>query len=279
MTGSTGFIGSHLVSRLKQEGIEPKLFDRKLYSLEDKNSLVEFVRDCDTVFHLAAINDPSDPEVFKVNVLGTANLLDVVKTAGANPKVIFTSTIGVYKPPEKGRIVDEMYEISPRNRYTLSKLLCEELFKYSSRVESVNSVILRLSNVYGPGDRVGRSVTSNFLDAAKKGSPLILYGSGDQTRDFVFIDDVIEALLLAASTDLDMNPSVINICSGEETSIKKLASLVKEISEKKVNIVQKDPNVSGGGFWRGSNELAHKLLNWTPAVSLEEGLKLTYRNI
>lgn len=279
VTGATGFIGGHLVKALKKKKVRVKIFDRKRHSLSDVNSLLDLVDSCDTAFHLAAINNPDSPDLFKVNVLGTANLLEAISKFSRGCRIVYPSTIGICRIPNKGEVVNETCEVHPRNKYVLSKFLSEELIRYYSDVEDVTAVILRISNVYGPEDKVGRSITANFIEGIKNGKEITLYGNGSQTRDFVYVDDLVEAMIKAGLSRLKDNLVTVNICSGEETSLKTLISLIEELSGKKALVVRKNPNVSGGGFWRGDNRLASQLLGWRPKVALREGLRKTLEQV
>lgn len=276
ITGAGGFVGSHLVSRLKKlKNTRLKTLDREKHSLEDKKSLLGLVDGCDLIFHLAAINNPISSELFKINTLGTANILEAIKEKAPRSRLVFPSTFAVYRTPNKGEKVTENFELAPRNRYGLSKLLTEEIVRYYSNIEGIKSVILRLSNVYGPGIEPFRhSVVATFFDLIKKGKPLTINGDGRQTRDFVYIDDIVDALV--ASAGLKSNFEVVNACSGEEISIKALVGAVGEVIGKRVRVTYQKADLSGGGFWRGDNAKAKKVLGWKPKTDFKLGLKKTW---
>lgn len=274
VTGAGGLLGLHLVKILRRRrDINLKIFDRRKHSLEKPEILSNLVKNCEVIFHLAAVNSPNDPDVFKVNVLGTSNLLDALVINKVNCQIIFPSTFGVYKTPVSGQKIDENFEVYPRNRYGISKFLSEELIRLYSG-DSIKSRILRISNVYGPGDRPGRSAVANFFEKIKKGEAIEVYGNGLQTRDFIYLDDVVRAMINSMDAGLKNNVVTLNVCSGEETSINKLIEFIEKICNKTVKIKYKEPNKSGLGYWRGDNNKAKKLLNWAPKISLEKGLKL-----
>lgn len=279
VTGSSGFIGKHLVDKLRQEGIEIKSFSRGKHSLFEKNSLLRLVEGCDTVFHLAAENNPSSPDVFKVNVLGTANLLAAISLLKRECNLIFPSSFAVYRIPKKGQVISENFELAPRNEYGLSKLLCEEIITHYPGNKFI-STILRVSNVYGPGDGVGRSVISNFFNQINHNGNLIINGDGNQTRDFIYVDDVVNAMILAASRSGKEKVRIINVCSGSGTSLNELVSLLGKMTEKNFSVIyNKKVNLSAEGFWEGNNFLIKRLLGWKPEIILKNGLLLTWKLI
>lgn len=278
VTGATGFIGRHLVEALSAQRVEVRLFDPRKHSLQDKNSLIGLVRGSNLVFHLAAKNFPDDPELWEVNLLGTANLLEAIIETAPLAKFVFPSSFAVYRVPKRGEVINEGFETLPMNRYGLSKLLAEEIIKFYSRTKRLRAVILRISNSFGPGDRVGRSVVANFVKALKGGERITIYGDGSQTRDFVYVRDVTDSLLKSAEYEFE-NAPVINICSGREKSLNKLLRTLESISGRKSVVAYKREGGAGGGFWRGDNSSAGKLLSWFPKTSLEEGLRKTWEGV
>lgn len=278
ITGASGFIGGHLVKRLRNEGLEVSIFDETKHSLEKRDDLLKLLTGCDTIFHLAAINDPEDKNLFRVNVLGTIELLEAVKIRSPGARFVFPSSFAVYKTPKKGEKIAENFETSPRNKYGLSKLLAEEVIRFYANQGAVKAFILRMSNVYGPRDRAG-SVVTNLFNSAKKGKKVTIHGGGGQTRDFVYVKEVIEAFYLAANFNGPDKFKTVNICSGKETSLKKLVSLVEEVIGKKIVVKFGPRNTSGGGYWQGKNLLAKKLFGWKQSLSLKDGLNLTWEKI
>lgn len=273
VTGASGFVGSGLVKVLrKNKGTFVREFDTAInskQSLLDKKAVLSKVRGCDTVFHLGAINDPSVSDIYDVNVEGTFNLLEALEQV-PGCHLIFASSFAVYRMPKKGEVVDERFEVLPRNRYGLSKLLAEDLIARAIKTSNLKADILRSSNIYGPGMAPNRhSVVSTFFNQVAQNKPITIAG-GTQTRDFIYIDDVVSAFV--ASAENLKGGNILNICSGEEISIRNLASLMFEVSGKKAKYTYLK-GVGGGGYWKGSNRLAKSKLKWKPNTNLTLGLE------
>lgn len=276
ITGADGFIGSRIVELLAAEGIcEVRPFNHSRHNLMDPESLKILLRGCRWVIHLAGVSNPLSPDVYKINVDGTDNLLRAIADTKPAPVLIFASSFAVYKVPKKGDLVDEKYPVEPRNRYGESKLAAERLIAACSRKDGIKALILRISNVYGPGILPGRhSVVANFIDALARGQEIKITGDGTQTRDFIYIDDVARAFV--STLEESRNFDILNICSGKETSINSLLNLLQRYTgnEGKTAYV---PGNEVGGFWRGDNAEARKILGWLPRFSLEDGLELTVK--
>lgn len=275
ITGSQGFLGKKLVYKLKEKKHIVYLYDIKLnpkHNLEENSTLSKLIDKVDVVYHLAAINTPRDDRIVKVNVLGTLNVLKLVDKSPKKQKLIFPSSFAVYKTPRRNQLVSESHPTVPRNEYGLTKLMGEEIVKYYIHNKSIEGLILRMANIYGHGDVVNRSSIAGFIDNIKKGNKITIYGSGRQTRDFVYVDDVVDALVAALTYKPSIKNHTINICSGKSTSINKSVQIIGEILGKKVKITYKNENYSGGGYWKGDNRVAKKLLNWQPKVSFREGI-------
>lgn len=241
--------------------------------IKDDSLLLKSIEGSDVVFHLAGISDSQDPGLMKVNVIYTDAIMAAVNKAASRPKIVFPSSFAVYRAPRKGEIIDEYFETFPRNKYGVSKLMAEELIQFYARAHRIPSVILRLANVYGSGIQPFKhSVVATFLHQVKNGMAITIAGDGLQTRDFIAVDDVVEAMYLAARTPLPQG-SVLNICSGQETSINELAELISRLTNREAKVEYQTENDSGSGFWRGDNLQAKSLLRWKPKASLESGLR------
>jgi len=288
VTGGAGFIGSNLVDRLINEGYKVFVIDNlsggKKENLNKKaifykddiyhlNKILPLFKEIDYVFHLAAnprvvfsVENPIESHKFNVN--GTLNVL-YASYKNKVKRLIFASSSAVYgnikKLPLKENTIP--HPISP---YGLHKLIGEFYCKLFSNLYNLETVCLRYFNVYGPRmDPEGpyALVIGKFLKLKKENKPLTIYGDGKQTRDFVYIDDVVLANILAMKSKKVGKGEVINICSGKNYSISYIAKL---IGGKKVYLHPRKGEVR---HTLGDNSLAKKLLNWQPKIDLEEGIK------
>ncbi len=289
VTGGAGFIGSHLVNRLindghkvividnlsegKKENLNPKA---KFYKLDICNleKIMPLFKGIDYVFHLAAI--PRVPlsvekpiETHKVNVDGTLNVLYASYKNNVK-RFIFASSSSVYGNQKTLPLKETMIP-NPLSPYGLQKLIGEMYCKLFSNLYGLQTVSLRFFNVYGPRmnpEGAYALAIGKFLKLKKEGKPLTIYGDGKQTRDFIFIDDVIEALVLVMKSKKVGSGEVINISYGKNYSINYVAKL---IGGKKIYL---PPRKGDPKHTLGDNSLAKKLLNWQPKTSLEEGIEI-----
>jgi len=297
VTGGAGFIGSHLVERLVNEGFEVVVLDDlSTGSLNNVRGYVkeprfQFIRgdvrvrgvvrralrDVDLVFHLAAIASVDlsirRPDVVNdVNVTGTLNLLEESRRADVE-RFVFTSSCAVYGEPIK-LPVDEEHSARPLSPYGASKLAAEQYCNVYHRVYGLDVVVLRLFNAYGP--RQERSpyggVISRFIERLRRGLAPIIFGDGRQTRDFVYVGDVVEALMLAMKSK-DCVGMTINIGSGVEVSIRELADKLIKIFGLKARPIFSRPRAGDVKRMCADIKRAKEVLKFEPKTSLEEGLK------
>src|SRR3990167_3311949 len=286
--GGAGFIGSHLVDRLIELGHEVLVMDNlssgKIENINPKAAFLEkdiknsFTGDPDTdplnidyIFHLAAI--PRVPysverpvETHDANVTGTLNVLEFARKWKVK-KVIFASSSSVYgdnAPPQK-----EKMERRPISPYALHKSIGEQYMSLYDTLYGVPTLSLRFFNVYGKRsdpDSPYYLVIGKFLKAKKEGKPLTIFGTGEQSRDFTYITDVVDGLVKAMESSF--HNEVINLCNGKNTSINKVAELIG--GEKEYLPARK-----GDVFMTlGSPNKAKKLLGWKGKVEIKEGIKL-----
>ena len=254
MTGGAGFIGSHLVGRLVDAGHNVVVLDnfstgreRNLSHSRDcqnfqlvradvrriPRSLVKRLRRVDRVCHLAAMTSVQqsvrDP-VFttEVNVVGTLNVLAAAKALKAE-RVVFASSAAVYGTPRAFPIREDA-NISPISPYGASKAASELYLRAFEENHKIEAVSLRYFNVYGPRQTPSQyaGVISKFARRALQQKPLEIYGNGSQTRDFIFVSDVVDATL--AALEKDLRDRVFNIASGTETTILELAKTIQRIA-------------------------------------------------
>lgn len=296
VTGGAGFIGSHIVDRCVAEGYETIVIDNlstgSLSNLNAKASFCEMdIRSPelgpllaslrpDAVIHHAAqidvqhsLKNPYDDA--GINIAGTVNLLEASAASGVR-KFIYASSAAVYGPPV-ALPVEESHPKAPISFYGVSKYVPEYYIQTFSSLYNMDHVILRYANVYGiRQDPKGEGgVISIFLDRMLRGEPLTVFGDGLQTRDFINVADIAEANIRALKHGRN---TICNIGTGQTVNLNELIALFGEIA-------RRDPHVRYEASRQGdilhsclANEEAAKQLGWRPAVTLREGLRLTYEH-
>lgn len=233
------------------------------------------------VFHFAALisaqQSLSEPDAyFRANVEGTLRLIERCGRLGPC-RLVFASTSGVYAGTP-GVIKRETDSPRPSTVYALTKLTGEHLLSMYRREYGFEDVSLRFFNVYGPGQSTRHpyaNVACRFAHAAAKGLPVQLYGDGAQTRDFVYIDDVIDAIVAAAQKPIAAR--ILNVGTGRQASIAELLALVQEIGDTKLTIEQLPPWKNDIDAIEADSATLRESLGVTPRVSLREGLLETIR--
>lgn len=294
VTGGAGFIGSALSNRLSQQGHEVVVLDD--LSNGDPSRLdpaIEFTQgdidnipllwsllhDVHSVYHLAArvsvaqsLLHPRDYN--RVNVGGTVSLMEAMRDTGVH-RVVFTSSGAIYGR-QAHKPVHEQDPPQPDSPYAVSKWAAEKYIHTIGELWGLETVALRIFNAYGPFQSLPLShapVVPRFLQQALTGGSMVLFGDGRQTRDFVFVDDVVDALISAATAE-DINRSVLNVGSGVETSINELVDCIEEATGHSVNRIY-NPSAAGGVPRLVADiSQAQTLLGFKPKTSLKEGLEL-----
>jgi UDP-glucose 4-epimerase len=274
ITGDYGFVGSHLLDGLTSvPEVEVEPFDKGKYNLLKKESLKPFVEDKEVIFHLAGVNRDTKENLIKVNTLGTLNLLEALaRYAKRDVRLIFMSSFQVYQAPKKPASISELHPTRPQNIYGISNKAAEEIIScYPFR-----SVVFRGSNFFGPRCRpYYNSAIATFCDLLSQEKPFTVHGSGEQGRDFLYISDVVEALLRAIHYTPE-GVEIINLCSGEIITVNHIIEILSEISGKKIKVDYQDGSQEGEMIWWGDNAKCRDRLSWAPQVEFKEGLKLTY---
>jgi len=287
ITGGAGFIGSYVSKKLLSEGYEVHVMDN-LYSGKKENihdgvifhkadirnlSEIEPVfAGAKYVFHLAAIPSvqysiENPVETNEVNVGGTLNVLIASKNAGVK-RVVYSASSSVYGDAEKLPI-SENESAKPKSPYALQKYIGEQYCRLFSKVYDLETVCPRYFNVYGFGQpSVGAyaSVIARFLDLKKQNKSLTIVGDGEQTRDFVNVEDVARANFLSAISDKVGKGESINIGTGKKYSVSEIAKIIGGPIEKLPPRIEPKDSLA-------DITLAKKLLDWQPGISLEDGLK------
>lgn len=298
VTGGAGFIGSHVVDLFLSKGFSVKVLDnlhsgsisnlsrslsRPNFSfvkgdVRDLDLVKALVRGQDYVVHLAALVSvdevASNPLLaHDVNVTGTLNLLEASRRFDVKA-FVYASSCAVYGEAERLPIRED-HPLSPKSIYGASKLAGEAFVKAYMENYGLRTFSLRLFNVYGPRMKSGpyAGVIYTFIEKALLDQPLTIYGDGEQTRDFVYVEDVAQACLLALQRG---KPGTYNIGSGSATSINKLAALVKELTGKaNLDVNYANPRLGDIRFSCADVERARNDLSWSPRASLVEGLGRT----
>jgi len=301
VTGAAGFIGSHLAQRLVALGHDVRAVDN--LSTGDKANLagldgeIEFLRGdlcefevcrhavagIEVVFHVAAL--PSVPRSLKdpwachaANVNATMRLVQACLAAGVR-RIIYSSSSSVYgDTPVLPKT--ETVEPLPRSPYAASKLAGEQYVLAFARAGTVEGVALRYFNVFGPRQSprsTYAAVIPNFLQAALDERPAVLYGDGQQTRDFTYVDNVVDANILAAAAPARVVSGwPINVGAGTRTSLLRLIGMIGAVTGSELGYVREPPRSGDVRDSLASLERATRLLGYQPRMSLGEGLQRTW---
>ena len=297
MTGGSGFIGSHLCSRLIESGCDVLCLDN-LYSGEKDNiahlldsPYFEFVRhdvtfpfyaEVDEIYNLACPASPihyqRDPvQTTKTSVHGAINMLGLAKRTGA--KILQASTSEVYGDPEVHPQTEDYWgNVNPigiRSCYDEGKRCAETLFMDYNRQHNVKTKIVRIFNTYGPRmhPNDGR-VVSNFIVQAIQNKDITIYGDGTQTRSFCYVDDLVDGLLKMMATD-DEVLGPINLGNPVEKSVGTLASKIVALALSNSRITYQDIPQDDPKRRKPDISKASRLIDWTPSTDLEFGLQQT----
>jgi len=297
VTGGAGFLGAALANYLVAQGHQVRAIDdlsagdpsaldpRVLFTRGDVRDIPKLwglLKGTDCVYHLAARVSVAESVLYPVeynavNVGGTVALMTAVRDAGVK-RVILASSGATYGNQEKQPVREDAL-MHPDSPYAVSKLASEYYVHSIGALWQIETVVLRVFNAYGPRQSLPPShapVIPRFLKQVLGGGSVVLFGGGKQTRDFVYISDVVQALAAAATAD-KVNRAIINIGSGVEVSIAELVEKIEHATGREAHRLI-NPEESGGVPRLVADiHLAAELLHWTPRVSLEEGLARTLR--
>ncbi len=295
ITGAAGFLGSTLANQLAREGHQvrgiddlstgdPQVLAPDVHftrgDVNDRPKLWTLLQDVDVVYHLAARVSVQESVLYPrdynaVNVGGAVALMEAIRDVGIK-RVVLASSGAVY-----GDLADqpltESVTPNPRSPYAVSKLAAEYYVRTIGGLWGIETVSLRIFNAYGPGQHLPAShppVVPHYLRQAQRGGTLVAHGDGSQTRDYVFVDDVVSGMV-AAATAPNVNGLMINIGSGNETSIRDLIRLVLDVTVSKANVVYNAQTSGGVSRMRADLKLAQEKLRFQPSIKLEDGLRLT----
>lgn len=295
ITGAAGFLGSTIANQLAREGHQvrglddlstgdPQALSPDVHftrgDVSDRPKLWTLLQEVDCVYHLAArVSVPESilypREYNAVNVGGTVSLMEAMRDVGVK-RVVFASSGAIYGDQEIQPLTEGQTP-RPSSPYAVSKLAAEYYIRTIGALWGIETVCLRIFNAYGPGQHLPASsppVVPYFLRQAVRNGTLVINGDGLQTRDYVYVDDVVYAMV-AAATAPNINGLVINIGSGVETSIRSLAELVLSVTGSQTNIVFSSQISGGVSRLCADLSLAAQKLNYKPSIKLEDGLRLS----
>lgn len=298
VTGGAGFIGSHLVDKLiekrntvivcdnldeyyvgKEENIRHNLgnshFEFFQLDILDYGALCRLMKKIDVIFHLAAqpgvrysLENPQKTNT--INTTGTLNVLEAAKKNNVK-KIVFASTSAVYGVPQY-MPVDEIHPANPISVYGVSKLAAEKFCRIYDDSFDLSTIILRYHTVYGPRQRPDMAIHKWTSQLIENEHPII-FGEGNQTRDFTYIDDIVNGTVKAAETD-DIEGETFNLGSGKRLSVNDVLRLLQKVTKKEnVNPVYDAPKIGDVSDTYADITKAKKRLGYNPTTTLENGIK------
>ncbi|MBN1573715.1 MAG: NAD-dependent epimerase/dehydratase family protein [Deltaproteobacteria bacterium] len=304
ITGGLGFIGSNLAIRLVELGADVTLTDAmltdyggNLFNIEpirervrvnfsdirDRNVMNYLVPENDYIFHLAgqvchvmSLTDPF-PDI-DINIKGTAVVMEAIRRHNPKAKVVFSGTRGEYGPAAS-LPVNEEAPTNPKGMYELSNLTAEKIVKLYNDTHNIAGVMLRITNTYGPRGQMKHSrfgVVNWFVRLALDGKPITVFDTGEMIRDFLYVDDCIEAILMAAASPKAAG-EVLNVGVDNPQTIREMAETICGITGTEIKLVPPTPEravLEPGNFYSDITRIRN-ILGWEPTVGLKEGLTRT----
>jgi UDP-glucose 4-epimerase len=295
VTGGAGFIGSHLVRSLLDRGDRVRVLDNLSTGskanlaglgvdfiegdIRDSAVVQESIEGVDFIFHLAAFisvaGSMEDPlSCYDANLNGSLNVLLQASKAGVQ-RVVLASSAAIYGESESP--VAENHPLNPQSPYAASKLAMEQAAKMLSQSFNLETVCLRFFNAYGPRqspDSPYAAAIPKFIQAMLAGEPATIHGDGQQTRDFVYVGDIVNAMLLAADGD-SIDGRVFNIAGGNSVSINELVETLQRFFTETPDPVFGPPRQGDLLFSEADISLAERALGYRPRIDLQEGLRIT----
>jgi UDP-glucose 4-epimerase len=304
VTGGAGFIGSNLAIALVEAGAEVTVVDAMLpgyggneFNLEpvrgriafhkrdirDTGAMNDLVKGRDLVFHLAgqmdhvlSLTDPF-PDI-DINIKGATVLMEALRHHAPSARIVYTGTRGEYGPAASLPVSEEA-PTNPRGLHEISNLAAAKIIEMYGHVHGIRGVVLRLSNVYGPRAQMRHSrygVVNWFVRLALDGSTIPVFGDGSILRDFLYVDDCVDAILLTAASDAALG-EVMNVGGGEPTTFRTVAETLGELSGARWEYAPFTPERKAqepGDFYSDIRKIG-RLLGWRPRTPLREGLEKT----
>ena len=300
VTGGAGFIGGHLVKSLVEEGHDVTVLDILLRGnkiekdilksihlekadVRDTETVEKLSKGCERIYHFAAVLGvdvvaDNPVETMEVEVIGMKNVANAAIKYGVE-KVIYASTSGIYGHSAIKQSFTETIQVDPRTSYAIAKRYNEIYLAALFEEKGLHSISLRFFNVYGK-NQDNRMVIPRFFEQSVENKPITVFGNGNQTRDFTYIDDAITACIKL--TDVVIGSEIFNICNGQDTTIKFLANRIKKITNSNSEIryikVPKKRYDYEVERRMGSSEKLMKVISYKPKTSLENGLMSVLSN-
>ena len=295
ITGAAGFLGSALSNRLALQNHtvravddlstgDPQILSPEVHftrgDVNDRPKLWTLLQEVDCVYHLAArVLVPESVlyprEYNSVNVGGTVTLMEAMRDVGVR-RVVFISSGAVYGKQAHQPLHEDSIP-NPQSPYAVSKLAAEYYVRTIGALWGIETVCLRVFNAYGPGQHmppVHAPVIPSLLRSACSDGTIIVHSDGNQTRDYVYIEDVVNAMV-SASTAPEVNQQIINVGSGRETSVRELVRLAVDLTGGSPEVVYNQRTDPGPNRMCADLSLAIQKLDYQPVTSLEDGLRLT----
>jgi UDP-glucose 4-epimerase len=294
ITGGAGFLGTALANYLARQGHtvrvlddlsagEPAHLDPAIHftrgDVEDKPKIWRLLNKIDCVYHLAARVSVQESgqyprEYNKTNVSGTVAVMEAMRDAGVK-RVVLTSSGAVYGEQEAKRVHETLLP-NPDSPYAVSKLAAEGYVRTIGELSRIETVALRIFNAYGPGQAIlptHSPVIPQFVRQILGQGSVIVYGNGGNIRDYIYVDDVVQALAAAATAE-GINRQVINIGTGVGTNILELVGLIEKVTRRKAQTIASQSVSAGVSSLVADIGRARELLNFNPQITLAEGLTL-----
>ena len=294
ITGGAGFIGSHLADRLVADGHQVSVLDSLLRGnklskptfekidfykgdVRDLDLVIKASKNCDIIFHMAAVLGvdivaDAPVETMDVEIIGTRNVVIAAEENNVK-KVMYASTSGIYGHSSFEKSLSEEVLVDPKTSYAMAKRYNEIYLASHYQEKGLNAISLRFFNVYG-ARQDNRMVVPLFFEQALANLPISVFGTGEQTRDFTYIDDTIEACVRCMKLD---GCEIINIANEKEYEIRDVATMIKSIcnSDSKINFIEAPKKRYDYEVGRriGSSGKLKKLTGYQPLTDLEEGLQ------
>jgi nucleoside-diphosphate-sugar epimerase len=291
VTGAAGFIGTHLVDRLRRiPDVRLLLLGRRasaegrpagetwitapLGSVTERIWRAAGFEGIDVVFHLGGFTPKATSQaddvarVYEDNLNGTRALIESLPAPPG--RFLYASTLDVYAPPREGEVLDESSRLGPSGLYGASKLFCERLVEGWARRTGWGCAVLRYGHIYGPGESAYRKLIPQAIRSLLRGEPPVLHGGGQAERDYLYVGDAVEATLRAAARPSDPGP--INIVSGRSRPIREIIALLARVTGYDGPIESRGEDTPGRSLRWDPSRMRTLLGEW-PLVPLEDGLR------